>query len=105
VVLNFSRLGLLLLLTFASELSYAQGTPDLAAQLGTIDNASPDAPVLKTPERIKEAFDNCVRANQKTEFDTAETLLARAAKAPCRFGGIATYRGRGDELAGDILPV
>jgi len=91
------------MLTFASELTYAQGTPDLATQLATIDTASSGAPILKTPERIKEAFDNCIHANLKTEFDTAETLLARAAKAPCRFGGIVTYRGRGDELAGDVL--
>ncbi len=90
-------------LAISSALSDDQVRLALAGDGKSHDNPSPDSPILRTPERVKEAFDNCIRANLRTEFDTAETLLARSEKAPCRFGGVATYRGRGDELAGDIL--
>ncbi len=75
----------------------------LASNGKSHDNLPPDTPILRTPERIKEAFNNCIRANLKTEFDTAESWLARSAKAPCTFAGVTTFRGRGDALAGDIL--
>jgi hypothetical protein len=98
-------LTLLGLLFFGSafQLALAQSSPDIASQLAVIDNAAPDAPILRTHEKVKQAFDSCILENSRTEFDTAETLLERAAKAHCAFGGISTFRGRGDELMGDLL--
>lgn len=91
------------LLLGTSQLAVGQNSPDIASQLALIDNAAPDAPILKTHEKIKQFFDNCIHENLKTEFDTPETQLARASRAACNFGGVATFRGRGDELMGDLL--
>jgi hypothetical protein len=68
----------LLLIICEPCLTLAQGTPELTTQLTVIDNAAPDAPVLKTPERIKEGFDNCVHENLKTEFDGRQGLVTSA---------------------------
>lgn len=101
--LRFIPLAIGVLLAFPPHVAHTQVSPDIASQLAAVDNATPDSPVLKTPEQTKRAFDNCIRENTRTEFDTADTLLARATKAPCHFGGIAVFHGRGDELSGDLL--
>ena len=80
--LRFIPLAIGVLLAFAPHVAHSQVSPDISSRLAAVDNATPDSPVLKTPEQIKQAFDNCIRENTKTEFDTAETLLARATKAP-----------------------
>src|ERR1700704_4346654 len=102
VTRTLTVLGLLFCVC-ASQEALAQSSSDIASQLALIDNAAPYAPILKTHKKVKQAFDSCIRENSRTEFDTAETLLARAAKAHCAFGGVSTFRGRGDELMGDLL--
>jgi len=101
--MNIWAVSLSLLCFGASTTTYAQGTPDIYSQLAVIDNSASGAPVYKTAENTDAAIEKCSHENLKTEFDTAESWLARSAKAPCTFAGVTTFRGRGDALAGDIL--
>jgi len=101
--MNIFAVSLLLLCFAATTTMHAQGTPDIYSQLAVIDHAASGAPVYKTAESTNAAIEKCSHESIKTEFDTAETRLARSAKAPCTFMGITTFRGRGDALAGDIL--
>jgi hypothetical protein len=87
----------------ATTTTYAQGTPDIYSQLAAIDKGTLGATVYKTAESTDAAIEKCSHESLKTEFDTAESWLARSAKAPCTFAGVTTFRGRGDALAGDIL--
>ncbi|HEY6766757.1 MAG TPA: hypothetical protein VI386_18500 [Candidatus Sulfotelmatobacter sp.] len=100
---RWATMASIVLFSLASLATVAQDSSEIGKQLAAIDNPPADAPVLKTKDRVEQAFDNCIQANSKTEFDTPETLLDRAAKAPCRFGGATVFRGRGDEVLGDIL--
>ena len=96
---------LLSLTVFCSgfPLIHAQAPLDIIQQLAVIDHPAPGAPIFQAREATEAAIEKCSQANIRTEFDSEDSLLERASKAPCTFGGVTTFRGRGDALAGDIL--
>lgn len=51
---------------------------------------------------VRQDFEDCVVANTRTEFDTADAVLARVATS-CQMSGTARVRGRGDAFYGDTL--
>jgi hypothetical protein len=93
----------LFLFCFGTDVAHSQEDAPIFGQLAVIDNAAPTAPVYKVAETTDAAIMKCSQENIATEFDTAESRLARVAKAPCKFAGVTTFRGRGDALSGDIL--
>lgn len=72
--------------------------------LSAHSRAAPPAPKAPLPpagvDRI--AFDACVQANARSEFDTTADILSRI-KSVCVLKGTVTFKARGDALHGDLL--
>ena len=101
--MRYALAATLLYVSFLGDASAQMASTDIFVQLATIDNAPSSAPVFRTKETVEAAVENCAKQSVKTEFDTAQSTIERIAKAPCKFVGISTIRGRSDEILGDIL--